>query len=61
MPYCVGECPVGVAWADKAYKMDGGHQLVTCSNAGACNSTSGECHCFAGFIGSACQRCKSQT
>ena len=51
-----GECPNGVAWTDKAYATDAAHQSVPCSNAGICNVVSGECECFPGFIGSACQR-----
>ena len=54
----VGECPHGVAWADKAYATDLAHQIVPCSNAGTCNVTTGECECFAGFTGAACQRSK---
>lgn len=58
--FCIflGECPTGVAWADKAYGNDVAHQSVECSNAGVCDYTSGKCKCFAGFSGSACQRSK---
>jgi hypothetical protein len=52
----LGECPYGVAWADKAYAVNSAHQEVPCSNAGVCNPFSGECECFDGFEGSACQR-----
>ena len=55
----LGECPKGVAWADKAYGIDQAHQLVTCSNAGICNVFNGTCQCFSGFTGEACQRSKS--
>jgi len=54
----VGECPTGVAWADKAYGNDVAHQTVECSNAGVCDYNSGKCKCFAGYSGSACQRSK---
>ena len=56
--YCtfLGECPKGVAWADKAYSNDIAHSLAVCSNAGVCDSVSGLCKCFAGYSGSACQR-----
>ena len=35
--------------------------FVECSNRGTCDYTSGECVCFPGFSGAACQRgiCKS--
>ena len=58
---CVGECPKGIAWTDKAYATDLAHQEVTCSNAGKCNVDSGECECFDGFTGIACQRSKQHT
>ena len=54
----IGECPTGVAWTDKAYTTDLAHQEVTCSNAGTCDVTTGECTCFTGFSGIACQRSK---
>ncbi|KAH8079101.1 hypothetical protein JL720_9357 [Aureococcus anophagefferens] len=37
--------------------IDGGHdELVMCSNAGECLMEQGECECFSGFTGEACQR-----
>lgn len=32
------------------------HVYMECSNKGVCDRTSGECECFAGYEGSACQR-----
>ncbi len=32
-----GTCPMDFAWADKAYRVDAGHSLAECSNAGKCN------------------------
>lgn len=32
------------------------HRYAECSNAGKCNRNSGECECFDGYEGSACQR-----
>lgn len=49
-------CPLGTAWADKAYATDKAHLPTECSNAGMCNYQTGTCECFAGFTGSACQR-----
>jgi hypothetical protein len=54
-----GTCPTGKAWADKAYATDKAHQEVECSNAGLCNRKSGQCECFDGYTGNACQRSKS--
>lgn len=52
----IGECPHGVAWADKAYSTNLAHQEVPCSNAGVCDPYTGLCNCFDGFDGAACQR-----
>eukprot|EP00981_Chlorochromonas_danica_P005499 scaffold1110_cov182-Ochromonas_danica.AAC.26 len=49
-------CPNGTAWVDKAYATDAAHQLAECSNAGLCDRSTGQCQCFTGFTGSACQR-----
>ena len=51
-----GECPSGTAWADKAYATDLAHQSTECSNAGYCDRKTGNCVCYPGFSGSACQR-----
>lgn len=53
-----GVCPFGTAWADKAYAPDVAHQSAECSNAGICDRSSGNCKCFPGFTGNACQRSK---
>jgi len=53
-----GTCPSGKAWADKAYATDKAHQLVECSNGGVCDRKSGQCQCFEGYTGHACQRSK---
>ena len=53
-----GQCPTGIAWADKAYATDQAHQQIECSNAGTCDRSSGNCICFPGFTGAACQRSK---
>ena len=51
-----GECAVGIAWADKAYANDRAHQSAICSNAGLCDHNTGQCVCFQGYTGAACQR-----
>ena len=50
-------CPTGTAWFDKATADNVAHSSDTeCSNAGTCNRATGECECFEGFDGNACQR-----
>ena len=49
-------CPSGTAWFDKATSDNVAHASVECSNAGNCNRVTGECACFEGFEGNACQR-----
>ena len=51
-----GVCPSGTAWADKAYASDSAHRDAECSNAGICDRGTGNCKCFAGYTGNACQR-----
>ena len=51
-----GVCPSGTAWADKAYASDAAHRDAECSNAGICDRATGNCKCFAGYTGNACQR-----
>jgi len=36
--------------------MNSAHYYMECSNKGSCNRDSGECECFAGYDGAACQR-----
>ena len=50
-------CPSGLAWnpgEKNSVQPDTGY--ATCSNAGYCDSRSGECKCFKGFTGAACER-----
>ena len=49
-------CPTGVAYAQKATATDTVHSAVECSNAGICNTDTGQCDCFTGHEGAACQR-----
>lgn len=53
-------CPKGYSWYDYPESNEVAHkQLVTCSNMGLCDSTSGECQCRTGFYGNACQYMRS--
>jgi len=52
----VGVCPTGHAWSDIASESNAAHAQAECSGRGICNIVSGECDCFAGFTGDACQR-----
>lgn len=51
-------CPSGRAWADVPTSSSTAHQFMECSNRGTCNRGTGECTCFPGFTGNACQRNK---
>jgi hypothetical protein len=48
-------CPMGKAWADLATADDVAHARTECSSAGACDRKTGECMCFPGYEGIACQ------
>ncbi|KAG1709092.1 hypothetical protein DVH05_022724 [Phytophthora capsici] len=52
------KCPTGVAWTDKAKTANVAHALAECSNRGVCDYSKGECACFNGYTGAACQRLK---
>lgn len=50
-------CPKDIAWiARTAVNANDMHPRVECSNRGLCNRETGECECFAGYDGIACQR-----
>lgn len=49
-------CTLGLAWADQAAGIDQAHLPAECSNAGICDLSTGECECWAGFVGEACER-----
>mmetsp|Transcript_31829 Transcript_31829/g.43438 ORF Transcript_31829/g.43438 Transcript_31829/m.43438 type:complete len:274 (-) Transcript_31829:153-974(-) len=51
-------CPSDRAWADVPTGSNTAHQYKECSNRGTCNRATGECACFSGFTGTACQRNK---
>lgn len=49
-------CPFAAAWVDTPWTNSGGHYTHSeCSNMGMCDRKSGECKCFAGYTGRACQ------
>jgi hypothetical protein len=49
-------CPFGLAWVDTPSDYDDAHAYAECSNRGLCSRKSGDCECFDGYEGSACQR-----
>lgn len=50
-------CPFDIAWVDSASEdYDIHHTYAECSNRGVCNRESGDCVCFEGYEGKACQR-----
>lgn len=50
-------CPSGPAWFSEPRVTDSGHDSdKECSNAGLCDRKRGECSCFEGFQGAACER-----
>lgn len=48
-------CPSGAAWADIAQSPSVAHAPAECSRAGKCMRSTGQCMCFPGFTGSACE------
>lgn len=58
-PDCsVRTCPSDRAWADIPLGPQKAHQTAECSNRGVCDRVTGQCNCFDGFTGNACQRTK---
>eukprot|EP00953_Heterococcus_sp_UTEX-ZZ885_P012296 7048-Heterococcus_DN1.PRE.1 len=49
-------CPTGKAWAATAVAMNDAHPVIECSGKGSCARASGECECFTGYEGVACER-----
>jgi len=49
-------CPKGTAWAGTAVSVNDAHPVVECSNKGSCDRKLGECRCYSGYQGMACER-----
>merc|ERR1719453_1970653 len=49
-------CPKDYAWVGDVVKANDLHGWKECSNKGVCNRQTGECACFTGYEGAACQR-----
>jgi len=49
-------CPKAMAWVDYVTADSGGRRRMECSNKGICDRKTGECQCFAGYDGRACNR-----
>ena len=49
-------CPKSSAWVDYATADNGAHAKVECSMKGMCDRKTGECKCFDGYDGKACER-----
>ena len=49
-------CPYDIAWVDTPDRSGIFHRYTECSGKGICDRTSGNCACFDGFEGAACQR-----
>ncbi|CAM9206772.1 unnamed protein product [Heterosigma akashiwo] len=49
-------CPKGDAWAYPATAANDAHPSMECSNMGICDRSNGECECFDGYEGIACER-----
>ena len=49
-------CPKDAAWVGSVVNSNDLHPHVECSNKGLCDRSSGECKCFTGYEGIACQR-----
>merc|ERR1711924_282239 len=47
---------MGNAWVDSATSNNNAHDSVECSNKGSCDRKTGECKCFDGYEGKACER-----
>ncbi|KAJ0395993.1 hypothetical protein P43SY_000766 [Pythium insidiosum] len=49
-------CPFGDAWVSMPTALNTAHPKMECSNKGYCDYTTGQCDCFPGYEGKACER-----
>jgi hypothetical protein len=49
-------CPKSKAWVDAVVNANDAHPVTECSSKGICDRGSGECACFTGYEGIACER-----
>ena len=49
-------CPHDASWADLPDVEGNAHKSAECSDKGLCNRATGQCKCFSGYSGVACQR-----
>jgi hypothetical protein len=49
-------CPFELAWVDHPSSSGSFHNYAECAGRGLCNRGTGECECFEGYTGKACQR-----
>jgi hypothetical protein len=63
MPDCSQRvCPAGLSWNSVPTSSTTAHNVMAeCSDMGLCASDTGECQCFPGFAGQACQRSTSSS
>lgn len=50
------QCPFELAWVDTPDANGLHHRYAECAGRGICDRTTGECQCFDGYTGKACQR-----
>jgi len=50
------KCPYEIAWTDTPNSYGHFHNYAECSARGTCNQETGECDCYTGYTGKACQR-----
>lgn len=49
-------CPFEIAWVDAPDSSGTRHNYAECAGRGLCNREAGDCECFPGYEGKACQR-----
>ncbi|KAG9408158.1 hypothetical protein AC1031_021406 [Aphanomyces cochlioides] len=49
-------CPSGPSWSSVPTGATTAHAVSECSDMGICDPATGQCKCFPGFVGAACER-----